>query len=76
MGREYDVRTEGAELVVSGVSLPFEPWRFTPEGPDRWRGRTGENTGEILAVERAADGTVTGLNIATFVFSRDPFALA
>jgi CubicO group peptidase (beta-lactamase class C family) len=76
MGREYDVHTDGAELVVSGVSMSIEPWRFTREGPDRWRGRTGENTGEILAVLRDPDGAVTGLDIATFVFSRDPAHLA
>jgi CubicO group peptidase (beta-lactamase class C family) len=76
MGREYDVRTDGADLVVSGVSMPFEPWRFTRAGPDRWRGLSGQNTGEILAVLRDPDGRVTGLDIATFVFSRDPFALA
>jgi CubicO group peptidase (beta-lactamase class C family) len=76
MGREYDLRADGADLVVSGVSTAIEPWRFTREGPDRWRGRSGQNAGEVLAVRRDPDGTVTGLNIATFAFSRDPFALA
>jgi hypothetical protein len=71
MGREYTARWESGPdaLVVSG---PGEEWQFTAEGPDRWRGQTGEQAGEILAVLRDPDGTVVGLDIATFVFRREP----
>ncbi len=73
MGREYEVVADGAQVVMRGAA---EPWRFEREGPDRWRGLTGDNTGEVLQVRRDADGAVTHLDIATFVFGRDPSHLA
>ena len=76
MGREYEMTADGAELVMSCRTVRGEPWRFVREGPDRWRGRTGENAGEVLAVLRDSDGGVRKLDIATFVFSRDPADLA
>lgn len=76
MGREYELTADGPELVMSCRTVPGEPWRFLREGPDRWRGRTGENAGEILAILRDPDGGVRKLDIATFVFSRDPADLA
>lgn len=72
MGREYTMVAEGDRLMMTGA----EPWSFERDGPDRWRGRTGENAGEILRVLRGPDGSVTGLDIATFVFGRDPSHLA
>ena len=70
MGRLHTARWEpGGELVIA---TPGEDWRFTPEGPDRWRGQTGEQAGEILRVLRDPAGAVTGLDIATFVFRREP----
>ena len=44
------------------------------EAPDRWRGRSGMNDGEVLAVRRDPGGPVTALDIATFVFTRSPDA--
>jgi CubicO group peptidase (beta-lactamase class C family) len=76
MGREFEVVADGAQLVMRGVGPAAEPWRFDREAPDRWRGRTGENAGEILRVLRDADGAVRNLDIATFVFGRDPSHLA
>jgi hypothetical protein len=72
MGREFTVVADGDRVEMTGT----EPWSFVREGPDRWRGLTGENAGEVLRVLRAADGSVTGLDIATFVFGRDPSHLA
>ncbi|MFC0504741.1 serine hydrolase domain-containing protein [Micromonospora costi] len=46
--------------------------RFVPEGPDRWRGRTGPENGEILAAQRDESGAVTALDMATFLFTRTP----
>jgi hypothetical protein len=63
---------DARELVIDPVSTGGEPWRFTADGPDRWLGRSGENDGEVLRVRRT-DGTVTALDIATFVFSREPW---
>ncbi|XVU27598.1 serine hydrolase domain-containing protein [Actinoplanes sp. CA-054009] len=73
MGREYEIVTDGAALEMTG---PFHWSRFTREAPDRWRGVDGENEGEILTVLRTPDGDVDRLDIATFVFSRDPSHLA
>jgi CubicO group peptidase (beta-lactamase class C family) len=72
MGREYEIGMDGDELVVTCLSAPAAAWRFAAEAPDRWRGRSGTNDGEILEVRRDADGTVTVLDIATVLFSRDP----
>ena len=71
MGREHTVHWADGELVVDA---PREQWRFTAQGPDRWLGITGEQAGEILTVLRSASGAVVGLDIATFVFRRDPMA--
>ncbi|NUR24972.1 MAG: beta-lactamase family protein [Catenulispora sp.] len=72
MGREYEARLEGAELVLDSLTRPREPMRFRYEAEDRWRGVAGENDGEILAVLRDEAGTVTTLDIATFLFRRFP----
>jgi CubicO group peptidase (beta-lactamase class C family) len=72
MGREYDVAADGADVVVTCLTVPGTPWRFVREAPDRWRGRSGTNDGEIMAVLRDPAGAVERLDIATFVFGRDP----
>ena len=76
MGREYSAAWDGVaqELVVTPITVADEPWRFTADGLDRWRGRSGENDGEILRVIRDSLGEVTALDIATLVFSREPLA--
>ncbi|WP_127501517.1 serine hydrolase domain-containing protein [Actinoplanes solisilvae] len=73
MGREFEITADGEALDMTG---PNHSTRFTREGPDRWRGITGDNEGEILQILRAEDGAVSALDIATFVFSRDPHHLA
>lgn len=77
MGNEYEAHVDGDELVLAPVGFAARPpWRFAPEAPDRWRGVAGANTGEVLRVLRSPGGTVDKLDIATFVFSRDPYHLA
>jgi CubicO group peptidase (beta-lactamase class C family) len=77
MGVEFEVAAEGAELVMHPVGQPARaPWRFVREAQDRWRGTAGMNAGEVLSVLRGPDGRVAQLDIATFVFSRDPMHLA
>lgn len=67
----WDPRTR--ELVVTPQGRAgVPPWRFVEDSPDRWRGRSGMNDGEILRVRRDADGTANALDIATFVFTRVP----
>jgi CubicO group peptidase (beta-lactamase class C family) len=77
MGGEFEVTADGAELVMHPLGQPARtPWRFVREAQDRWRGTAGTNAGEVLTVLRDPDGRVTQLDIATFVFSRDPMHLA
>ncbi|HTJ34186.1 MAG TPA: serine hydrolase domain-containing protein [Dactylosporangium sp.] len=75
MGREYEASWTGDALLVTSLSKDGAPWRFEPDGPapDRWRGRSGENDGEVLQVRRSPSGEVVALDIATFVFTRDPW---
>ncbi|MGC9665680.1 serine hydrolase domain-containing protein [Planosporangium sp. 12N6] len=72
MGIEFQVSwdAESGELVMAAVPARGEPWRFTPEGSDRWRCRSGTNDGEVLLVRREG-AAVVALDVATFVFSRD-----
>jgi CubicO group peptidase (beta-lactamase class C family) len=75
MGREYDAAwtPERGELVVTSLTVPEPvPWRFAPDGTDRWLGRSGSNDGEVLLVRRDADGQVTALDLATMLFTRTP----
>ncbi|HEX7745687.1 MAG TPA: serine hydrolase domain-containing protein [Micromonosporaceae bacterium] len=75
MGREYESAWDAArqELVFTLLRPAVGvPWRFAREAPDRWRGRSGSNDGEMLTVRRDAAGAVDALDIATFVFTRDP----
>ncbi len=76
MGLEYEARwdSESRELVLRSLGpTPTTPWRFTSVGGDRWRCRSGENDGEYLRVRRSRAGTVAALDIATWVFTRDPW---
>ncbi|MER7277683.1 serine hydrolase domain-containing protein [Dactylosporangium sp. NPDC000244] len=75
MGREYEAGWSGDALVVTPLTTGDTPWRFEPDGPapDRWRGRSGENDGEVLQVRRSPSGEVVALDIATFVFTREPW---
>jgi len=73
MGREYEIHADGDALEMSG---PFHWSRFVREAPDRWRGVDGENEGEVLQVIRSLEGVAPKIDIATFLFSRDPHHLA
>jgi CubicO group peptidase (beta-lactamase class C family) len=75
MAREYEVAWDGdAQELVFTLLRPagVPPWRFSRIDADHWRGRSGNNDGEILAVRRDDTGAVRALDIATFVFTRDP----
>lgn len=75
MGREVQAQWENDALALRMIGGPSaEVWRFAVEAPDRWRGHSGEQAGEILTVLRAPDGTAAGLDIATFIFRREPMA--
>ncbi|MFF5173854.1 serine hydrolase domain-containing protein [Micromonospora sp. NPDC000089] len=70
MGIEYEFRPDGADLVGGPVGQPT--LRFAPEAPDRFRGRSGGQHGELLRVLRDDQGHPTALDIGTFLFTRTP----
>ncbi|HEU5268266.1 MAG TPA: hypothetical protein VFU35_16270, partial [Jatrophihabitans sp.] len=47
--------------------------RFRPADDGTWRGLNGDYRDETLRVVRAADGSVTHLDIGSFVFTREPY---
>ncbi|MCW2691531.1 MAG: beta-lactamase [Mycobacterium sp.] len=64
--------TDGLELLAAGAGHPRES-RFVAAGPERWRGLDGYFAGEALTVVRRPDGTVDHLDLASFVFTREPY---
>ena len=74
MGREYHLHWDAGRhhVVVVPPREGVPAWRFTAEGPDLWRGVSGEEVGELLQVRRAPDGIITALDIATFIYTREP----
>ena len=70
MGTSLDLSWDAGDLVahVRGERVS----RFTAEGTDRWRGRSGPENGEILSVLRDDNGRARAVDIATFVFTRSP----
>jgi hypothetical protein len=65
---ELRARTDkpGAERLTAS--------RFEKVADDVYRDLTGRERGELLRVTRAPDGTVTKLNWATYLFTREPIA--
>ena len=59
-------RQAGAERLTAS--------RFEKVADDVYRDLTGRERGELLRVTRAPDGTVTKLNWATYLFTREPIA--
>ncbi len=47
--------------------------RFRPESDGTWTGLDGYYTGETLRVVRRPDGTVSHLDLGTFIFTRTPY---
>ena len=72
MGIEHEIGWDAtsSELIISAAG--DRVWRFTREGVDRWRGRTGQQAGEVLLVARDDSGTPTAVDIATFILTREP----
>lgn len=55
---------------VSGVGRQS---RFRPEGRDTWTGLDGYYAGETLVLHRDAAGAPSHFDLATFVFTREPY---
>ncbi|MFE6956762.1 serine hydrolase domain-containing protein [Streptomyces sp. NPDC057696] len=47
--------------------------RFRPNGDGTWTGLDGYYAGEFLRVERRPDGSVSHLDLGSFVFTREPY---
>jgi CubicO group peptidase (beta-lactamase class C family) len=60
--------SDGVQLVSEGDTR-----RFLAVGTDLYRGLTGYTAGEELHVVRRPDGTVSHLEVATFVLTRTPY---
>ncbi|WP_436493524.1 serine hydrolase domain-containing protein [Actinokineospora sp. HUAS TT18] len=55
---------------VSGIGRQS---RFRPATKDTWTGLDGYYAGETLKLHRHADGSPSHLDLATFVFTREPY---
>jgi hypothetical protein len=47
--------------------------RFRPDGEHAWVGLDGYYAGETLRLHHHADGAVSHLDLATFIFTRTPY---
>jgi hypothetical protein len=72
-GDELVLRLKGEELQLVSVAAPDDPPAvLRREGEDRYRGVSGRERGELLLVERDADGAVVQLWWATYPLTREP----
>ena len=62
------------EHLVLGEPGQARGSRFAASGVDEWVGLDGYYTGEPLRVVRRPDGTVSHLDLASFRFTRTPYA--
>jgi CubicO group peptidase (beta-lactamase class C family) len=76
-GQPFAFWVEQGELrgrVDKPAAAKLPPSRFVQVSDDVYRDVSGRERGELLRVTRAADGTVTKLNWATYLFTREPIA--
>jgi CubicO group peptidase (beta-lactamase class C family) len=68
----YILIAHGDELELTAIGRGRES-RFTATGPETWVGLDGYHTGEPLRVVRRPDGSVSHLDLGSFVFTRTPY---
>jgi CubicO group peptidase (beta-lactamase class C family) len=76
-GQPFAFWVEQGELrarVDKPAAAKLAPSRFVKVSDDVYRDVAGRERGELLRVTRASDGTVTKLNWATYLFTREPIA--
>ncbi len=73
-GFTFSVREGRLEARVDGAPAATPPSVFTRVEPDLYRTESGRETGELLRITRDSDGTVTKMNWATYLFTREPYA--
>jgi CubicO group peptidase (beta-lactamase class C family) len=64
---------EGRALELAPAGGAGRASRFRPEPDGTWTGLDGYYAGETLRVVRGADGSVSHLDLGTFVFTRTPY---
>ena len=70
----FSVRRQTLECRLDAAPKSRPPSVFTKIGDDVYRTASGRETGELLRVTRDANGAVTKLNWATYLFTREPYA--
>jgi CubicO group peptidase (beta-lactamase class C family) len=71
------VRAHGTdELSIGGLGGGARTSRFRPGADGTWVGLDGYYAGEVLRVVHDPDGTVSHLDLGSFVFTREPYAPA
>ena len=76
-GQPFVFWVEQGELKArmdKAAAAKLTPSRFVKISDDVYRDVAGRERGELLRVTRAADGSVTQLNWATYLFTREPIA--
>jgi len=63
----------GDQLELRAPLGPGRESRFRATGDDAWVGLDGYHTGEPLRVARHSDGSVSHLDLGSFVFTRTPY---
>ncbi len=73
-GEEFEFRYRDGALQARLARSPEErpPAVFRPDGPDRYRGASGRERGELLRVLRDPAGNVRELRWAGYPFTREP----
>jgi CubicO group peptidase (beta-lactamase class C family) len=64
----------GNELSLTPLTGGGPPTRFRPAADGTWTGTNGYHAGETLRAITRPDGSVSHLESATFVFTREPYA--
>jgi CubicO group peptidase (beta-lactamase class C family) len=71
---EYCIRISAeAHLELQGVPAGHRDCRFRPAGDGTYIGEFGYFDGERLVPQRRTDGSISHLDIASFVFTRIPY---
>jgi CubicO group peptidase (beta-lactamase class C family) len=68
----FVMRTDGTELMLTATT-GGKAFRFRRTGEDTYLGLSGYHVGETMRVVRHDDGSVSHLDIATFVYTRIPY---
>jgi hypothetical protein len=71
---EYSMRVMAdASLELQGVPAGNRDCKFRPAGDGTYIGESGYFDGERLVLHRRADGSISYLDVASFVFTRTPY---